>query len=80
VFEGDNAVYGPAGSGEIFPDSVFGGIGSIMGQKVRCITPECQVRWHSGYRPRESDLKDVAALCETFGIEYPVGYEHLKRA
>jgi len=80
VFEGENAVYGPIGSAEVFPDSIFSSIGNIAGQKVRCITPECHFTWHSGYKPRDSDLKDVAALCERFGIDYPAGYEHLKGA
>jgi lincosamide nucleotidyltransferase A/C/D/E len=80
AFQGENAVYGPPESAEVFPDSVFSGIGNIAGKKVRCITPECQVKWHSGYKSRDSDFQDVTALCEKFGIEYPVGYEHLKRA
>ena len=80
VFEGKNAVYGPVGSAEVFPSSVFDGISNIGNQKVRCITPDCQVKWHSGYNPRESDFKDVVALCEKFGFEYPAGYEHLKKA
>lgn len=80
VFEGENAVYGSAGNGEVFPASVFGAIGTIEGQEVRCITPVYQVNWHSGYTPRESDFKDVAALCERFGLDYPAGYGRLKRA
>jgi lincosamide nucleotidyltransferase A/C/D/E len=78
VFIGGNAVYGPPGSAEVFADSVFSSVGNIAGQKVRCITPECQVKWHTGYKPRETDLKDVTALCKKFGIEYPAGYEYLE--
>ncbi len=80
VFKGENAVYGSPGSADVFPNSIFNGIGNIAGHKVRCITPEYQVKWHSGYKLRESDYKDVTALCEKFGIDYPAGYEHLKKA
>ena len=32
-----------------------------------------------GYEPHDSDFKDVSALCERFGIDYPEEYAHLKK-
>ena len=42
-------------------------------------SPEHMVMFHIGYTLRESDFKDVSALCEKFGIPYPKEYLHLKK-
>jgi lincosamide nucleotidyltransferase A/C/D/E len=69
-----NFTYGTGESKEIFPAAVFGGIGIIEGRTVRCISPEWQVKWHTGYKPHEIDSKDVLALCKKFNIALPEEY------
>jgi lincosamide nucleotidyltransferase A/C/D/E len=81
VFDFDtvgNVVYRHADSAEVFPGESLAGVGSIAGRTVRCVAPEWQVRWHTGYVLREVDFQDVPALCERFRIEYPEEYAHLK--
>ena len=48
-----------------YPDGSLTGSGTIEGKAVRCIAPEFMVRFHSGYEPRETDMRDVVALCES---------------
>ena len=67
-------IYGPIENGEIYPPDLFSGTGVISGRAVKCISPEWMVKWHTGYKPREHDFKDVSALCEKFGIELPEEY------
>jgi hypothetical protein len=38
------------------------------------------VKFHSGYELRDKDFKDVSALCDRFGIDYPDEYRHLKKS
>jgi lincosamide nucleotidyltransferase A/C/D/E len=79
VFDNEgNAVYGPAENGEVFPLSMLNGLGMINGQTVKCISAEWMVKFHTGYKLRDSDFKDVTALCEKFGIGYPEEYQHLR--
>jgi len=47
------------------------GKGVIHGHPVRCIAPEWQVKFHSGYTLDENDYRDVKALCDRFGIALP---------
>ena len=47
----------------------LGANGTVGGRKVRCLTPQYQVRSHHGYSLGETDLHDLALLRETFGIE-----------
>jgi lincosamide nucleotidyltransferase A/C/D/E len=80
TFDGDgNAVYGPAENGDIFPATMLDGIGVINGQKVKCIAPEWMIKWHTGYKLRDSDYHDVIALCDKFGIDYPPEYMPFKK-
>jgi len=60
------------------PDSLTG-TGSINGYPVKCISPEWMVKFHSGYDLDENDYRDVAALCERFGIALPAEYERFTR-
>jgi lincosamide nucleotidyltransferase A/C/D/E len=71
-------IYGPIENGDIYPPDLFSGVGVINGKKVKCISPEWTVKWHTGYEPKEKDFQDVSALCQKFGIEYPEKYRHLK--
>lgn len=62
-----------------YPDGSLTGVGKIGDHPVRCISPEHMVKFQSGYKLRNSDIQDVAALCERFNIEYPEEYTHLRR-
>ena len=78
--EKGDGVYGPVERGFVFPSSSLSGVGKIGNVPVKCISAEYQVKFHVGYKLRESDYKDVTALCERFNIEYPEEYVHLKRS
>ena len=67
-------VYGPIENGDISPINLLDGVGIINGRKVRCISPEWMVKFHIGYKLRESDFKDIPALCKKFGINLPKEY------
>lgn len=57
-----------------YPDGSLTGTGTIDGCRVRCIAPEHMVQFHTGYELRESDVRDVSALCKRFGIPLPEEY------
>lgn len=65
-----NLVFGVA-----YPPDSLTGTGSIQGYSVKCITVEWIIKFHSGYELDENDYRDVAALCERFGIALPPEYE-----
>ena len=44
-----------------YPADAFG-TGLVAGRRVPCLSVEQQVRFHSGYEPREEDLHDLALL------------------
>lgn len=69
-----NFTYGSGESREIFPVAVLGGTGDVNNTTVKCISPEWQVKWHTGYKPREIDYKDVLALCKKYSIDLPEEY------
>jgi len=71
-----NALYGPPENPEVFQRSIFNGMGTIGNQRIKCIPPDWQIKWHTGYKLRECDFQDVLALCEKFGLEYPAEYAH----
>lgn len=73
-----NGIYGPPENEEMYPAASLTGTGTIDGLTVRCISPEWAVKFHSGYELRESDFRDVSALCKRFGIGLPAMYERLK--
>lgn len=66
--------------GSPYPPASLTGTGFIEGQTVRCISAEYMVKFHSGYELRDKDFKDVSALCDRFGIDYPDEYRHLKKS
>jgi lincosamide nucleotidyltransferase A/C/D/E len=75
-----NGLYGPTEKGEMYPAASLTGTGSIIGRMVRCISPEWVVRFHSGYKLKEKDFRDVSALCKKFGIELPEAFAQFKRS
>lgn len=76
--QGDG-IYGPPARGEKYPAASLKGSGSIKGRRVRCISPEWTVRFHSGYELKDKDFQDVSALCGKFGSDLPQKYQRVKR-
>ena len=73
-----NGIYGPPEKGEMYPAASLTGTGIIDDARVRCISAEWAVKFHSGYELEEKDFRDVSALCKRFGIELPTAYERFK--
>jgi lincosamide nucleotidyltransferase A/C/D/E len=75
VFDNEgNFSYGTGENREIYPVATLGGTGVLNGRTVKCISPEWMVKFHTGYKLRESDFNDVLALCKKFGIDLPEEY------
>ena len=77
--QGDG-IYGPPENGEKYPAASLTGNGLIEGRRVRCISPEWTVKFHSGYELKEKDFQDVSALCSKFGIELPADYAQFEKS
>ncbi len=73
-----NGLYGPVEKGVMYPAGSLTGRGVVDGHAVKCISAEYLVRFHTGYKLRETDFQDVAALCARFGIDLPKEYVFLK--
>jgi lincosamide nucleotidyltransferase A/C/D/E len=73
-----DGVYGPPENGEVYPAAALTGHGSVDGRGVACLTPECQVRFHTGYEVDADDWADVSALCRRFGIPVPDDYRRFQ--
>ena len=58
----------------LYPSKGLCGVGAIGGRPVRCLTPELQLRHHTGYEPTEVDRGDVRLLAETFDVPLPEAY------
>jgi len=76
--EAGDGVYGPTGFA--FTAAALSGRGKIGDLPVKCISVECQVKFHTGYKLRENDFKDIDALCKKFNVEYPEEYARLKQS
>lgn len=75
--EEGNGLYGKEKDGIMYPVESLSGKGKIAGQEVDCISPEWVVKFHTGYKLRESDRHDVTAICEKYGIDVPEEYRIL---
>lgn len=42
------------------------------------LSPEWAVKFHSGYKLKEKDLRDVSALCGKFGIRLPEAFAEFR--
>jgi lincosamide nucleotidyltransferase A/C/D/E len=51
-----------------YPADGFRAVGSVLGRRVRCLTPEVQLLCHAGYDLDDDDVRDVEALRERFGL------------
>jgi lincosamide nucleotidyltransferase A/C/D/E len=77
LFDIHSCTFDEAGNnvfGVKYPHESWNGNGSINGHRVRCITPEWMVKFHSGYKLDEKDYHDVKLLCNKYGIEMPDEY------
>ena len=74
--EKGNGLYGPREKGVMYPAESLTGCGMIQNKAVKCISAEYLMKFHSGYELDENDLKDMEALHNRFGLEYPK--EHKK--
>jgi len=79
IDEKGDGIYGPPENNEMYPAASLTGTGSILGQVVRCISPEWMVKFHSGYKLKEKDFRDVSALCVKFGIQVPEAFAEFRR-
>jgi GrpB-like predicted nucleotidyltransferase (UPF0157 family) len=66
---------GEVAAGIQYPNGSLTGVGVINGYSVRCMSPEWMMTFHSGYPPRERDVRDVQALHKKFRIPLPPEYE-----
>ncbi|MEA2453464.1 MAG: lincosamide nucleotidyltransferase [Actinomycetota bacterium] len=66
-----DGIYGPPENGDMIPGASLTGQGKIDGRWVRCISPEWQVRYHTGYEWDENDRRDMEALAERFQLVLP---------
>jgi lincosamide nucleotidyltransferase A/C/D/E len=55
------------------------GHGVIGGYRVRCVSPEWLVKFHTGYELDDTDWHDVRLLCERFQIPVPDEYSKFRR-
>ncbi len=63
VFDNEgNGIYGPAENGELYPVGSLLGIGNINGNSVRCISPECIVKFRTEYKLSDIDFRNISAL------------------
>jgi lincosamide nucleotidyltransferase A/C/D/E len=64
----------PDGAWGVYLATGLAGIGFVNGQRVRCLSPGLQLQFHLGYEPDEDDRRDVAMLCQHFGLAVPDRY------
>lgn len=65
----------PLGGGAwgAYPADGLTGIGTIGGRRVRCLTPQLQLRHHLGYPPDAAGRHDLRLLGQHFGLALPPG-------
>jgi lincosamide nucleotidyltransferase A/C/D/E len=74
-----NGILGPVEKGQMYPAAALKGVGTLGATRVRCISPEWMVKFHSGYELTEKDYEDVSALCRKFGLALPAEYGRFRR-
>ena len=66
--EAGDALYSPRGEEWQIAAIELDAQGEIEGRVVRCLTPEYQVRAHAGYELQDTDISDMKALQQRFGV------------
>lgn len=51
--------------------------GWLAGRTVRCLSARTQLTVHQGYEPTSSDRRDVARVCERYGLRVPPPYDKI---
>jgi lincosamide nucleotidyltransferase A/C/D/E len=76
VFDVHGNGWQPLGNGAwgSYPAEGLTGSGFVGGRRVRCLTPELQIRHHLGYPPDSHDRHDLGLLAHHFGLALPPGY------
>ncbi len=57
-----------------YPAEGLTGLGVIGGRRVRCLTPDLQLRHHLGYPPDDNDHHDLHLLAAHFGLGLPPAF------
>jgi lincosamide nucleotidyltransferase A/C/D/E len=70
---------GADGGDAIYPAAGLLGRGEVGGRGVACLTPELQLRHHTGYEPQDKDRHNVRLLCQQFGLPVPPAYREAAR-
>lgn len=73
VFDDRGNGWQPLGPGAwgAYPADGLTGEGEIEGRRVRCLTPELQLRHHLGYPLGDTDRHDLRLLAQHFGVALP---------
>ena len=73
VFDAHGDGWQPLGDGAWgrYPAEGLTATGHIDGRRVRCLTPELQLRHHLGYAPDADDRHDLQLLAQRFGLAPP---------
>jgi len=58
-----------------FPAEALAALGEIDGVRVRCFSPDFQLKCHIGYDFDEDDIHDVRALVQAFDLPVPPEYQ-----
>jgi hypothetical protein len=61
----------PGGETWTYSADGLAGRGSVGGRPVRCLTPQLQMRAHTGYELTERDREEIRVLHERFGVDLP---------
>jgi len=69
--EGGNGIPTWDAEGMIFKRQDLTGEGIVGGLSVRCLSPQTQVKCHTGYELPETQLRDLELLDEKFGVRCP---------
>lgn len=67
--EDGSGMYKPGVEYWVISAEELAGSGTVGGRTVRCLSAEYQVRSHSGYTLKATDLHDMAALRDRFGVK-----------
>jgi lincosamide nucleotidyltransferase A/C/D/E len=63
-----------------YPAAGFAGVGTVLGRRVRCLTPDVQILCHTGYEPTLESYDDVWALSRRFELPVPDEYRRPRDA
>jgi hypothetical protein len=70
--EGDGLYRLASGDDWVYPAAGLAGTGRILGQDVRCLTPETLLVGHTtGYALDEDHERDVRAVASRYGLPVP---------